>query len=661
MKKLISTICFLTLLICLSFSTACNIILFDVNFIVDGEIYHTIETDGKSTITMPKDPVKEGFEFDGWYWDNEVWNQPFTINSFLDAKLSESLNVYAKFVEEGAKPVATQGLVFTLQTATNSYALSGYTGVDTTVNIPSTYLNCSVTAISPSAFENNYSIKEVNIPDSVVVIGADAFSECFALEKVSISKNLQILGGGAFSNCIKLESITIPSTLTTVGDNAFNNCDSLEEITVPGDKKLITYFGNDESLLPSSLKTLKISENTKNICDGFAHSIQSIENLYIPKKVESIGAESFTFMESLKNIYFDAKNCTTTEGNMIQVFHANSNCKKITLTIGKNVESLANELFHLSFVEKVIFEENSSLKTIGDLTFAATAITEITLPNTIETIGASAFSANAFAEFVLPETLTYLGAYCFADCINLTNINIPNGITVIEDGLFSQCYSLTNVTIPENATFIGTESFAGTGIVEIVIPDKVENIAPWAFAGAKSLFKITLGKNLQTIDSCAFTNCSLSLIYNLSKINIEAFSDNAGEIALYTSNIFTSLDDEINIEVDENGYMFVLIDQTYLLLGKNYAKNEDALNLPNGYKGKDYIIKNNAFNNASIKTIVINGGINKIEANAFGGQMLDSLQTIEVFNSSIDLLHDLTNIIKDRSITLLFNGEEITY
>ena len=44
-------------------------------------------------------------------------------------------------------------------------------------------------------------------------------------------------------------------------------------------------------------------------------------------------------------------------------------------------------------------------------------------------------------------------------CSGLTNLNIPNSVTNIEDGAFSYCSNLTNVTISNSVTHIGEEAF----------------------------------------------------------------------------------------------------------------------------------------------------------------------------------------------------------
>lgn len=78
---------------------ACNKTVKNLNlsFIVDGEVYSVITTDGESIVAIPDNPKKEGYVFDGWYWDDGVWAKPFTANSLMDAPISSDMAVYAKF------------------------------------------------------------------------------------------------------------------------------------------------------------------------------------------------------------------------------------------------------------------------------------------------------------------------------------------------------------------------------------------------------------------------------------------------------------------------------------------------------------------------------------------------------------------------------------
>ncbi len=89
----------IAMLMCIFSLTACGDeeVSFKLNFVVDNEIYATIDTSGDEVIALPENPTKEKYTFDGWYWDKDVWNKPFTANSLLDAPLSSDMSVYAKF------------------------------------------------------------------------------------------------------------------------------------------------------------------------------------------------------------------------------------------------------------------------------------------------------------------------------------------------------------------------------------------------------------------------------------------------------------------------------------------------------------------------------------------------------------------------------------
>ena len=99
MKKRIGFIVVVFLFVIFLFGlTACGeTVSFSVNFVVDETSYATVGTGGNETISMPENPTKDNYSFDGWYWDQGVWQRPFTANSLLDAPLSSDMSVYAKF------------------------------------------------------------------------------------------------------------------------------------------------------------------------------------------------------------------------------------------------------------------------------------------------------------------------------------------------------------------------------------------------------------------------------------------------------------------------------------------------------------------------------------------------------------------------------------
>jgi uncharacterized repeat protein (TIGR02543 family) len=63
-----------------------------------GSLVSPIETEDISSINMPSDPEKDGFTFEGWYWDNDTLNNPFNSNTLQDQATSHQFTVYAKWI-----------------------------------------------------------------------------------------------------------------------------------------------------------------------------------------------------------------------------------------------------------------------------------------------------------------------------------------------------------------------------------------------------------------------------------------------------------------------------------------------------------------------------------------------------------------------------------
>jgi uncharacterized repeat protein (TIGR02543 family) len=72
---------------------------FDVNYLVDGEIYRTEVGSFASDVTLPEDPVKNGYSFDGWYLDDGEWNLPFSSETAKKKLNLADMSVYAKFTK----------------------------------------------------------------------------------------------------------------------------------------------------------------------------------------------------------------------------------------------------------------------------------------------------------------------------------------------------------------------------------------------------------------------------------------------------------------------------------------------------------------------------------------------------------------------------------
>ena len=197
-----------------------------LTYIVDGEEFY------KDTVVGANDyfgsigtvPEKGGFVFNGWYFDDGVWEKPLSYTDLNAALTSTEYRVYAKWENVDLK----------FNETTRTYSVVGLlldAGSD--IVIPATYKDFPVTEIAAGAFRGNTSLSSIVIPDTVTTIGEYAFAECTALKEIRMPNSVVTVGKGAFSNCASLTSVTVSTALKQINAETFYNCSALTEITLP--------------------------------------------------------------------------------------------------------------------------------------------------------------------------------------------------------------------------------------------------------------------------------------------------------------------------------------------------------------------------------------------------------------------------------------------
>ena len=90
----------------------------------------------------------------------------------------------------------------------------------------------------------------------------------------------------------------------------------------------------------------------------------------------------------------------------------------------------------------------------------------------------------------LPSTLRKLGEWAFAGT-NISHVNLPEGVEVIPYYAFGQCILQDTLTIPSTVRQIHDMAFYANGLLEaVVLPEQLEEIREFAFAGCSSLYTI---------------------------------------------------------------------------------------------------------------------------------------------------------------------------
>ncbi len=136
-------------------------------------------------------------------------------------------------------------------------------------------------------------------------------------------------------------------------------------------------------------------------------------------------------------------------------------------------------------------------------------LTSIQLPETITTIGWRAFSyCTSLTEITILSSITEINPSTFENCSSLTRITLPESITTIGESAFRYCESLTSVELPSSLTTIGTNAFRESGLKSIDFPESLTRIEMNAFQGCKDLASVNFSEGLTFIGEGAFADCT---------------------------------------------------------------------------------------------------------------------------------------------------------
>ena len=173
------------------------------------------------------------------------------------------------------------GYTITQKTGSSDVTLTGYTGSETTLNLPAsvTYndVTYNVTAIDGGAFKNFKNtniIQAVNIPEGYKSIEVSTFEGFKGLTSVTIPGSLEMLASYSFEGCTALQTVNFAadtaSTLT-INLKSFKDCASLQQITLP--KRLSSM---NAAVFAGCTALQKIT-----VADGCANFTSDGNNLYV--------------------------------------------------------------------------------------------------------------------------------------------------------------------------------------------------------------------------------------------------------------------------------------------------------------------------------------------------------------------------------------------
>lgn len=415
--------------------------------------------------------------------------------------------------------------------------LSGYTGTEPSIRVPSIVNGAVVTTIGVGAFQGSQILRSVVLPESVTTLQKDAFRDCSVLERVHLSDSITKITSTTFSGCSALSQINIPHSVSELKHNTFWDC-PLQTVhigkglrTLPTDLFLRYSYNanavdmNWQTCLRSVSRVvidpenpwLRAGENAIFSADGktLLNVFHDCPAFTVPDGVEAIGPFAFADMRPLQEVTFPDSLRLIDEG----AFRSTS-LRSIHFPAG--IRQLGKNAFHdCRSLSSVLFEEG--VEEIGSYAFDGCPIVSVLLPSTIRSLGTRCFSCfGGYNDKMLDLRIADTNPNLRADGTALYQLNgeekvlttvyqrtykelpdfgpaefrsyaVEEGTTAIADDAFAGCLLLEELTLPHGLVSIGSHAFAHTGMPDIVLPATVQSVGAGAFAANRNWYGNRVG------------------------------------------------------------------------------------------------------------------------------------------------------------------------
>ena len=376
--------------------------------------------------------------------------------------------------------------------------------LDGTLSLTGSGPMADYTATQPAPWQEQApQIRSIVVSQGITRIGSYAFRSCTSLESLTLPAGLTSIGDYAFTGCNALESAVLPEGLTAIGNSAFRNCGQLQSLTLP---RSLTRLGSRIfSFCPRLVLTLWPDSPAEKYATDYA-----ISYVYVPE--EACDHAAVTHVEAAEPTAEDW-------GNLEYWI----------------CDSCGQRFLDEALTQKVSFED-------------------VMLPPQEEIIRDSRCGENVYWTFdPAAGIVTLIGSgemYDFhqtqpapweavADLVKV--LRVEQGITAIGSRAFRDCVNLTEVTLPEGLVEIRDSAFRGTGIESLRLPGTVKTLGSHAFRDCTALREVALNEGLKTLGSRVFAGCTalenLLLPGSLSNMSTDIFQGCGMELTVYPDSL----------------------------------------------------------------------------------------------------------------------------
>lgn len=315
-----------------------------------------------------------------------------------------------------------------------------------------------------------------------------------------------ILKGHKVSDKISLSGFTkeeYVKQISNLGAGMFTNNSRLKSVVIPDN---ITSIGNRAFSGCTNLEKVVIPDAVTSIGESAFENCSSLKEIIIPDNVTKVADKAFLGCTSLNNVKISSKSKINIIGS-----YAFKNCESLN---------------GLSLPESVLNVRKYSA--IGDYAFSGcTNFTEFTLPMSVISLGEGAFlNCKNLKVFNMSQEcpIESIEKFTFSGCSVLEQVNIYDE----EEGIFDKKSTLLETKLPESINEIGPSAFAGCkSLQKVTLSDSIISVGSYAFKDCVGIKEITMSKNISEISASTFENCqgltSIDIPIRVTSIGTSAF------------------------------------------------------------------------------------------------------------------------------------------
>ncbi|MGM9912823.1 leucine-rich repeat protein [Floccifex sp.] len=263
-------------------------------------------------------------------------------------------------------------------------------------------------------------IKKVVFESGIDYISDYAFYDCDALTTVEFEEGskMKTIGGAAFFSCGPLKNVVLPEGVETIYGNAFASCPNLESVYIPDSVSYISSvaFKNSPKLV------LSVAPDSYAKECAIKYNVAYEERVPVDIASGKCG-DNLTWTLSSDGLLVILGDGAMTNYGAAKDVPWNSYSKSIrSVQISAGVTNLSDyAFFGCENLSSVTFKRGSKLQTIGGSVFyGCKKLTEIDLPQGLSVIYGNTFAHCTKLESVyLPDTISYMSSSVYNHSSNV--------------------------------------------------------------------------------------------------------------------------------------------------------------------------------------------------------------------------------------------------